>query len=125
MGAARKHQFGGSTFGGVIGVVQIGEKESNFVGMDVSHSIGKRSSGVGKMKDGQIFCTYSFCIFIVQVEKDVPANRKRSANRCPATYKSTHSGCANIFKSTDKWENLLRTGGGLNRDPWSGWTCDP
>jgi hypothetical protein len=27
VGAARKHQFGGSTFGGVIGVVQIGEKK--------------------------------------------------------------------------------------------------
>ena len=53
----------------MIGVVQIGEKESNVVGMDVSHSIGKRSRGVGIMKDGQIFCTYSFCIFVVQVEK--------------------------------------------------------
>ena len=48
-------------FGGVIGVVRIGEKESNVVGMDVSHSIGKRSSGVGIVKDGQIFCTYLFC----------------------------------------------------------------
>ena len=72
MGAARKHQFGGSTFGGVIGVVQIGEKESNVVGMDVSHSIGKRSSGVGIVKDGQIFCTYSFCYIYC------PGRRRRS-----------------------------------------------
>ena len=33
-------------------------KEASVVVMDVSHSIGKRSSGVGIVKDGQIFCTY-------------------------------------------------------------------
>ena len=81
------------------------KKESNVVGMDVSHSIGKRSSGVGIVKDGQIFCTYSFCYIYCPGREDVPENRKRSANGCPATYKSTHSGCANIFKSTDNWEN--------------------
>ena len=73
----------------------------------MSHSIGKRSSGVGIVKDepNKYSAHINFAIFIVHVEEDVPENRKRSANRFPATYKSTHSGCANIFKSSDNWEN--------------------
>ena len=71
-GGSKKASIWGSTFGGVIGVVQIGEKESNVVGMDVSHGIGKRSSCVGIVKDGQIFCTYSFCYIYC------PGRRRRS-----------------------------------------------